>query len=148
MNMVKFVKTVVAIIEYPDRSILLQRRAVPPYRGMWGLPGGHIKTGERETEALKREVLEEVGVEIHTLWKLGTYLEEGRISNLTKYYIASCYVARPVSGGPRPQLGEVSEVKITPPAELPGELSFRHRDMIRDYRTLNSQRSPMASSKT
>lgn len=137
----KFVKTVAGIIEYPDGSILLQRRAVPPYKGMWGLPGGHIKYGEGETEALRREVLEEVGVEVRALWKLGTYLEEGRIGDLTKYYLANCYVAKPISGRPRPQFGEVSEVKLYSLKEIPDQLSFRHRDMIRDYERIRKQRS-------
>jgi len=137
----KFVKTVAGIIEYPDGSMLLQRRAVPPYKGMWGLPGGHIKPGEQEREALRREVLEEVGVEVRALWKLGTYLEEGRIGDLTKYYLANCYVAKPISGRPRPQPAEVSEVKLYLLREMPGELSFRHRDMIRDYERIKKQRS-------
>jgi len=140
MKRIRFVKTVVAIIEYADNSILLQRRAVPPYKGMWGLPGGHMKPGENETEALRREVLEEVGVELHGLWKLGTYLEEGRIGNLIKYYLAKCYAAKPIKGKPRPQPGEVSDVRLFGLQEIPCELSFRHRDMIRDYEVINRQR--------
>lgn len=141
MKRTKFVKTVAAIIEYPDGRILLQKRAIPPYKGTWGLPGGHIKLGEKETESLQREVLEEVGVEVHSLRKLGTYLEEGRIGDLTKYYLANCYVARPLRGEPRPQPGEVSEVKLHSLRGIPSELSFRHGDMIRDYERIKRQRS-------
>src|SRR6476661_2390946 len=39
------------------------RRAYP---GVWDLPGGHIETGETELAALRREMHEELGVQIAT----------------------------------------------------------------------------------
>lgn len=43
-------------------SILLLRRAKPPYQGLWSLPGGKIHPGESVTEAACREALEETGL--------------------------------------------------------------------------------------
>ncbi|GAB6897389.1 NUDIX domain-containing protein [Kineosporia succinea] len=34
------------------------------YPNVWDLPGGHVEAGESETDALRRELREEVGVEI------------------------------------------------------------------------------------
>lgn len=37
----------------------------------WMAPGGEIETGETEVDAVHREVMEEVGVQITNLYKLG-----------------------------------------------------------------------------
>jgi mutator protein MutT len=47
-----------------DNSILLIKKNGGPYHGKLDLPGGTIEFGERPEEALKRELLEEVGIEI------------------------------------------------------------------------------------
>lgn len=54
---------VVALIEASAR-VLLIRRAVNPGRGLWALPGGYMDAGELPDAALRREVLEEAGIEI------------------------------------------------------------------------------------
>ncbi len=47
-----------------DGNILLVRRAVDPARGQWALPGGYMDAGEMPEEALRREIVEEVGLEV------------------------------------------------------------------------------------
>ncbi len=52
-----------------DGRILLCHRS-PDRRwhpNVWDLPGGHVELGETPTEALKRELLEELGVSVHAL---------------------------------------------------------------------------------
>jgi ADP-ribose pyrophosphatase YjhB (NUDIX family) len=51
----------VAIVE-GRRGILLARRAAPPYRGTWDLPGGFLEADELPDRALLRELREELGV--------------------------------------------------------------------------------------
>jgi mutator protein MutT len=55
---------VAAIICDDEGRILLTRRAFDPYRGMLDLPGGFVDPGECVEDALKREILEELGVEV------------------------------------------------------------------------------------
>ena len=58
------VTSVVAVIVDQDQQVLLTKRCVPPFQGEWVMPGGKIDLGEPIVEALKREVWEEVGLEV------------------------------------------------------------------------------------
>jgi 8-oxo-dGTP diphosphatase len=48
-----------------DRDcVLLVERGKPPLQGYWSLPGGVLETGETLEEGVRREILEETGLEI------------------------------------------------------------------------------------
>ncbi len=47
-----------------DGKILLVKRGNEPNKGKWSIPGGLVNTGESLVDALKREIMEEVGLEI------------------------------------------------------------------------------------
>ena len=70
---VKTVEVAAAVIERPDGTFLLGRR--PPngiYSGWWEFPGGKVEPGETIEQALRRELLEEIGVTIGAVhpWKV------------------------------------------------------------------------------
>lgn len=55
----------VGILMKPGGDILLARRPPgKPYEGYWEFPGGKVEPGEAIVDALKREFVEELGVEI------------------------------------------------------------------------------------
>jgi 8-oxo-dGTP diphosphatase len=52
-----------AIVVDGDR-VLLVERGQEPLKGIWSLPGGVVEAGERLEEAVRREALEETGLEV------------------------------------------------------------------------------------
>jgi 8-oxo-dGTP diphosphatase len=57
-----------AIIVTEDGRVLLCRHVIPdpPGRGIWAAPGGGVESGESARVALRRELMEEVGLAIDT----------------------------------------------------------------------------------
>ena len=54
-------------------KILIVRRNKPPSKGKWSLPGGVVELGESLREAIKREIKEELGVEMKIGGLLGVF---------------------------------------------------------------------------
>jgi len=54
-----------------DGLLLLVERLWPPEAGTWSLPGGKVDFGEPVADAVRREILEEVGLEIELVKPLG-----------------------------------------------------------------------------
>ncbi|MHB1001115.1 MAG: NUDIX hydrolase [Armatimonadota bacterium] len=54
----------VAAVVIRDGSILLIQRGDEPSRGKWSIPGGRVEWGETLTDAVKREVKEETGLDV------------------------------------------------------------------------------------
>ena len=46
-------------------SVLLVKRKYAPNRGLWAIPGGHLKLGEKVAEGALRECQEETGLKLH-----------------------------------------------------------------------------------
>lgn len=58
------IEVAAGIIVSPDGNILLGRRPEgKPYPGYWEFPGGKIETGESASDALRRELKEEIGID-------------------------------------------------------------------------------------
>ena len=55
---------VVAAIIYKDGAYFATQRGYGEFEGMWEFPGGKIEPGESRESALKREIQEELGIDI------------------------------------------------------------------------------------
>ncbi|MCB5186245.1 Nudix family hydrolase [Methylobacillus gramineus] len=61
----KVVDAAVAVLQRDDGQVLLaERPAGKPWAGWWEFPGGKIEVGETPLHALKRELQEELGIEV------------------------------------------------------------------------------------
>ncbi len=59
----KFTASVAAIVENENGEILLLDHVLRPDSG-WGIPGGFLGYGEQPAEAVRRELIEETGLEL------------------------------------------------------------------------------------
>ena len=55
---------VVAAIIHKDGAYFATQRGYGEFEGMWEFPGGKIEPGESSEDALKREIQEELGIDI------------------------------------------------------------------------------------
>jgi 8-oxo-dGTP diphosphatase len=114
--------------------VLLVRRGVAPYKGMWAIPGGFKRPAETLGEAAKRELAQETGVDSATLLtQFGAYGDPGRDPRMNVVTVAYLAVIR--------EVGEVvagtdaAEAALIPVSEaLNGkiELAFDHAQILRD----------------
>lgn len=110
-----------------DRRVLLARRGPTMSRGggRWVGPGGHMEAGETPEAGLRREVREEVGVEVTITALVGVYSERHPAVVHVSY-------AGATAGEPR-ALHETSEVRWFARDEIPwGELFEDSVDPMRD----------------
>jgi len=82
----KVPRAAVDVIVVSKKGFLLTKRAIPPFKGMWHIPGGTILFKESINHAVDRIAKEELGIQIRILKHLGVieyFDDEGRhtISN-------------------------------------------------------------------
>ena len=120
--------------EYPERPLvgvggvviasgraLLVRRGGPPLEGQWSIPGGMLEVGETLLEGVRRELLEETGIEV----RVGALIEVFERINVdqdgkTRYhFVVLDYLCEAVGGQARAG-SDVSDVAWASPSELAG----------------------------
>lgn len=89
----KTIKVVAAIIR-DNHKIFATQRGYGEFKGGWEFPGGKVEDGETSEEALKREILEELKVEI----VVEDFIETVEYDYPTFHLSMDCYFAKIVSG--------------------------------------------------
>ncbi len=78
-------------------QMLLVRRGVAPFQGMWAIPGGFKRPAETLDEAAKRELVDETGVDVATLLtQFGAYGDPERDPRMNVVTIGYLAVVRDV----------------------------------------------------
>ena len=114
--------------------VLLVRRGVEPYKGMWAIPGGFKRPNETLDEAAKRELVQETGVDSASLLaQFGAYGDPGRDPRMNVVTVAYLAVLREVGGIVAGS--DAAEAALVPVSEaLSGklELAFDHAQIVFD----------------
>jgi len=114
------------------RELLLVRRGVDPYAGMWALPGGFLDPDEPLERCARRELAEETGLSpAGEFGHVGAYGDPGRDPRgwtVTVLFAVALQVGEPdaVVGG-----DDAAEAAWHPVAELP-PLAFDHERLACD----------------
>src|SRR5947207_9390402 len=128
------VDMVVLTMSHGRLHVLLVRRGVAPYQGMWAIPGGFKRPDETLDEAAKRELVEETGIDgASLLTQFGAYGDPGRdprMNVVTVAYLAVLREVGEVAGG-----SDAAAAALIPVSDvLNGKvgLAFDHLRLVRD----------------
>ncbi len=123
-----------ALIINDKNEVLLLKRG-PKCRngvGFWAKPGGKVELWEKIEDAVKREIKEEIGVDIEIIRSLG--FTEGISKNESNHWIAFNYLAKIVGGEIKnlePEKHE--EVKWFKLDNLPEKTVRNTTDSVKEY---------------
>lgn len=96
MSEQRYPKVGAGVVILKDGKTLLAKRKGAHGSGAWGSMGGHVEFGETPAEAVKREAMEELGIEIGNIQFVTcmNLLREG------KHYLDVSFTAELISGEP------------------------------------------------
>ena len=127
----KTVKGCVSGIVLKDDNVLLTKRAIPPSKGKWCLPGGHIDIGETALDAAKREVHEETGL---LLVEPKYFMYTDDYFPRQDFHAIALHFYGKASGEENMNKGEVSEQGWFSQNELKKmDLAFNHKEVLKKF---------------
>lgn len=100
------------MVEYQGKILLVKQSYG---RGLWTIPGGGIRRGETPEEATKREVREEVGIQLEDVKHIGKFI------STSEYKRDNVDIFNAASNGENFKIDnlEIIEAKWFPPNNLP-----------------------------
>lgn len=104
-----------------DDKVLLAKRAHEPFKGSWDVIGGFLDLGELPEDGVKREVMEETGLEIEILDLLGFYMD--RYGDDGDHVLVNRFIGK-ITGGDMKANDDVAELKWFPINNLPEDHGF------------------------
>jgi 8-oxo-dGTP diphosphatase len=90
----------VGALIFKGERILMAQRGKQPLMGWWSLPGGALECGESLQEAVRREVLEETGLEVEPrgVFEVFERIMRDQNGTLEYHFVLIDYICR-VTGG-------------------------------------------------
>ena len=92
----KTIRVVAAVLEKEGRYLITQRRATAVLPLMWEFPGGRVEPGETDQQAVKRELLHRLGVNIDD-GKLISFVSHPYEHYVVDLFLYECTLADPES---------------------------------------------------
>ena len=124
---------VIAFVTYNDRLLLICR-AVEPAKGLWALPGGYMDADEMPREALRRELEEEVGLDVNVGRLLDIFPMEdpATTSHKERRGIVLAFEAEPANDDliTLQSMDDVSAAGWFAVDELPAEIAFASTETL------------------
>ena len=104
---------------FDGASVLLAKRGQEPAKGTWSLPGGAVELGEKAIDALKREIREEIGIEIQVggLIRVLDRIIQDEERRIRYHYVIVDYWGWKTSGEPKPG-SDTSDICFVPLEEI------------------------------
>jgi 8-oxo-dGTP diphosphatase len=123
-----------AIITNESGQLFLARRGplAKNERGLWEFPGGSVEWGERLTDALRREIREEYGVEI----EVGPLIDvvDHILPDEGQHWVSPSYLCRITAGQPEIlEPGKCSEIGWFFPDQVPPDLTLISRENLGNF---------------
>ena len=98
--------------------------------GDWGLPGGHLEFGENMQEGVRREMREEIGLEIGEM----TFVNLVNGPSSGRHYLQVGFIARDVKGEPvLKEPDRCAEWRWFPLNELPANIFVAHQKQVEAF---------------
>ena len=120
---------VIFTIREDELKVLLIKRALPPHRNQWALPGGFIEIDESLEEGARRELKEETGVTNVFLEQLYTFGEpkrdpRERVITVAHYALVPSKILEPKAAS------DAESVSWFGMKKLP-DLAFDHKEILK-----------------
>jgi ADP-ribose pyrophosphatase YjhB (NUDIX family) len=107
-----------------DGRVLIGRRRIEPRKGMWDLPGGFLEEAEPPLDGLRREFLEETGLEVEPVEWLGAHVDPYDDA----WVLGMTWIVR--GEGEPVAADDVEELAWFAPDELPEEMAFASQNVV------------------
>jgi len=109
------------IIENEKKEICLIRRAHEPFKGTWDLPGGFVDPDETLEESARREIKEEIGIEISDIKYFASFTGKYPYQNMVYDVLCLVFTAKISGQHEFSSDDEVAEIKFFPLNKIPYE---------------------------
>ena len=131
-NQTKSIRVIASLIARNSKYLVCRRPSKKRHGGLWEFPGGKIRDGESNLDAARRELGEELGVEVVGAGKLiFKAMDPGSIYSIE-------FIEVEIKGKPKPI--EHSEVRWCKATELsllslaPADTKFVKEYLLKEYR--------------